>query len=391
MAIEFAGANEVLTSSVNLPATNAITMMGWFKYVSGSSSAPGSYTPLLVLDDNTTNQYLGLWTLSPGVGVLGDDSVRAYNESAAIGTITGDLWFFGAFTCVGTAAGNLIGYYRNRNVNTLSSAAIAGFSFTPTRLRICGDTFGASFTGDGAMFRTWSRVLSAHEILVESFSMWAKLRNGLRSDSPGFNNVDTDTGAASGDLKDYANGNHWAATGNLRNIDDVFGTNIPPVSYGGEVMYVTPSAASSITGSLAQTLAALTVLGNGSVDIAGTLARTLGSLTAAGVGTVDIAGTLAQTLDALTLASAGSAGGEIEGTLTRTLAALTAQGTGAVTIDGALARTLEDIVLEALGAVTIEGQLARTLAPLVLAGAGNNGGEDAPSVGDLILRRRRRM
>lgn len=101
--------------------------------------------------------------------------------------------------------------------------------------------------------------------------------------------------------------------------------------------------------------------------ISGTLAQTLGALTSSGAGTVDVAGTLA-----------------------RTLGALTSVGTGTVAVSGQGAVTLGALTSTGAGTVTVDGTLAKTLGALVVAGVGNNGGAVSATDGYQAVEWRRR-
>jgi hypothetical protein len=79
------------------------------------------------------------------------------------------------------------------------------------------------------------------------------------------------------------------------------------------------------TGSLAATLAAVTLSAAGQVIVKGALGLSLADVVAAGAGLAQTLGSLVQTLAAVTLASAG--GSAIHGTLARTLAAMRSSST----------------------------------------------------------------
>lgn len=88
--------------------------------------------------------------------------------------------------------------------------------------------------------------------------------------------------------------------------------------------------AASGTGSLSQTLGALTVSAAGTVDVAGASGQTLAALTSSATGAVAVSGTESTTLAALTLVADGTVSGAVEGTLSITLDSLrlTAEGIG---------------------------------------------------------------
>lgn len=108
------------------------------------------------------------------------------------------------------------------------------------------------------------------------------------------------------------------------------------------------------------------------VVISGTLSQTLGAITLSATGKLDIQGTLGGTLGGITLAATGKL--DIAGQAAITLGAITASATGKVDISGTLGSTLGQITLSATGALAISGQLARTLGPVTLVATGLFGG-----------------
>jgi hypothetical protein len=144
----------------------------------------------------------------------------------------------------------------------------------------------------------------------------------------------------------------------------------------------------SITGTLSQTLGALTSSGAGVAPIAGAASRTLGALTSSGAGVAPVVGAAAPTLGALTSSAAGAVavvgaasptlgaltleaagggpGGPVSGALDATLGALTSSAAGAVAVVGAAAPTLGALTSSATGRVSVTGQLAKTLGALTL-------------------------
>jgi hypothetical protein len=131
------------------------------------------------------------------------------------------------------------------------------------------------------------------------------------------------------------------------------------------------AAAGGVTGTLATTLAGVTLSASGTETITGTLATTLAGATLAASGTETISGTLAATLDGATLAASGTE--TITGTLASTLdgATLSASGSGGDSgVTGTLATTLDGATLAASGTETVTGTLASTLEGAALAGSG---------------------
>ena len=164
------------------------------------------------------------------------------------------------------------------------------------------------------------------------------------------------------------------------------------------------------TGTLTQTLGALTLAAAALVGVGGSATLTLGSLTAAGTATVGPpVATLSQTLGTLTLSGDGdvvAAAG-----LTQSLGAVTLSGAGAVTTggpvgdfaqslgslslsgdadvlpQGTFGQTLGALTLASQATLSLEGDLSQNLAPLTLAGAGAVAvvGSSAPTLGAASL------
>lgn len=145
------------------------------------------------------------------------------------------------------------------------------------------------------------------------------------------------------------------------------------------------AATGGASGSLAQTLGALTLASAGSAPAAGTLAQTLGALTLSSSGSAPASGTLAQTLGALALASTGSA--PASGALTQTLGALSLASVGSAPASGALAVSLGALALASTGVAASGGTLTVTLGDLTLASTGSApaSGAFAQTLGDLAL------
>lgn len=123
------------------------------------------------------------------------------------------------------------------------------------------------------------------------------------------------------------------------------------------LLFMSPAGSSSISGSLNQTLADLTLNAAGTVSTNGLLNGTLGNLVLSGSGMVSASGALNQLLAPLTLSAAGTLG-----------------------IFGTLSETLEALVVNASGAIAINAELAQTLAALSLVAAGDiNGGTLVPT------------
>lgn len=127
-------------------------------------------------------------------------------------------------------------------------------------------------------------------------------------------------------------------------------------------------AGSTTSGSLSQTLEALTASGNTTVTVAASVAKTLGTLTATDTGTIRVSGSLAKTLGTLT--AAGNATVRVSSSLGKTLGTLTGAGTGAVRVSASLSKTLGALAVSGTGAGAASGSLAKTLGALTSSGSG---------------------
>lgn len=98
-----------------------------------------------------------------------------------------------------------------------------------------------------------------------------------------------------------------------------------------------------------------------------------------------IAGSLAATLANVTLSAAGSVA--LSGALGATLSGLTVSAQGALAITAATARVLADVMLSSAAVLEIKGQEGGTLAPLTLSAAAKlaNAGQLAATLGDATL------
>jgi len=142
-----------------------------------------------------------------------------------------------------------------------------------------------------------------------------------------------------------------------------------------------------VTGTLAQTLAALVLAATATVAIAGSATPTLGALTSSATATVEVQGSSAPTLAALALSAAGIVGdAPIEGTLDQTLDAVTISAVGTAHVQGTTAVTLAALAPTAAGVVDIAGVAAPTLGALTAPGAAGTvaiSGTATPTLGVL--------
>jgi len=136
----------------------------------------------------------------------------------------------------------------------------------------------------------------------------------------------------------------------------------------GVSVAVPTAGAGIVTGTIAQTLPALTQAAAGQVIVAGTAAQTLPALTQAAAGQIIVAGDAAQTLPALSQAAAGQI--IVIGDAAQTLPALTQSATGQIIVIGDAAQTLPALTQAAAGQIIVAGDAAQTLPALTQAAAG---------------------
>lgn len=124
-------------------------------------------------------------------------------------------------------------------------------------------------------------------------------------------------------------------------------------------------------GTLASTLAALTLSAAGNVADTSALTSTLDALTGSATGQVSqvqVLGTLAATLDALADAEAGTV--KVTGSQASTFENVSGAATTRVAVVGTLAATLAALASDATAQETVAGTLAATLAALALSATG---------------------
>lgn len=154
------------------------------------------------------------------------------------------------------------------------------------------------------------------------------------------------------------------------------GVDFPPVG-GNVTLYSRPSplaAATFAVITLFSSVAPTTVVLNGSSDLhVGQAVATLDQLTLAGSGTVSggggsVSGTLSQTLGALTESGTGTV--LVSGSSGPTLANVSLGGTAGVTASGTLSSTLGAATLSSSAGVLDNGALSSTLGTLALSATG---------------------
>jgi hypothetical protein len=384
MAVRISSDASAIKRSANAPTQTAYTLAGWFYPVSATPARFWGPLGIYAGTDGvpTAGQYHQISAAASGSASLSlffRDSGGS-DRTVSLGTVTAGLWHFVALTCSSTAIGGLTAYLRAQHANALTSASNANvlIAFTPGRFEYGRDSFAGDFV-DGAFAhcRTYDRALSAQELLRLSYDLLAE-KDRNRANLNVYYRL-----RGANDIRDLS--------GNARDATFTPGIDWPSLRIWPRRRRTLASVSSTITGSLAKTLGAVTSAGAGAVDVSGALAKTLGTLTSTGTGAVNVDGTLAKTLGDATAVGTGTVqdpAAAIEGTLDKTLGALTSSGTGTVKVDGTAAVTLAPLTSSGLGAVTIEGSLAKTLGQLVAAGVGDNGDAAPPAGGDYHAWRR---
>lgn len=132
-----------------------------------------------------------------------------------------------------------------------------------------------------------------------------------------------------------------------------------------------PSSASGVTGSLAVTLADISVSAAGALTVSGSASNTLAAVGISASGAVAVAGSAALALADVGLSGSGAVGSSpISGALSVALSDVLAAASGAVTITGAAGLSLGSLGLSAAGAVVVTGSASSTLGAASLSGAG---------------------
>jgi hypothetical protein len=123
-----------------------------------------------------------------------------------------------------------------------------------------------------------------------------------------------------------------------------------------------------ITGSLSQTLSALSASASGALAISGASASALGSVTASAQGVLQLSGAVNASLAPATLSATGTL--PSSGVLSATLAPASLVASATLPASGALASTLGAATLSASAALPITGQASASLSPATLSAVG---------------------
>lgn len=166
MAVRFDAAGDDLRRTASLPTSTAFTICGWAQM----SVDTNTYATVCSLESGTSSaaNYLLLSTDSDGTSLKVWSSATGAASTTIVGLTVGTPFFF-ALTCSGTGATSAVGYYRAQGSNALTSVSYNGVSFTPGALFIANDSFSEPFSGRAWGVKVWDRVLSAAELLAESY------------------------------------------------------------------------------------------------------------------------------------------------------------------------------------------------------------------------------
>lgn len=229
---------------------------------------------------------------------------------------------------------------------TTSTSSASG-NITLTTLLIGESVFNTEWlNGSVAGFKFWLAALSAAELEAEFFTMVPQRSNSLRLWQPFVRPETAD----------------WSGNGNT--LSGGSGTAVdndgPPIPWGwGQATILLPPASTTVTGTLAGDLPAVTGSFSGGVEVSGTMAGTLPAVTGSLTGSVEVSGTMAGTLPTVTGAFTGSV--EVSGTMAGTLPSVTGALTGSVEVSGALAGTLPGVTGSFAGSIEVSGSLSGIL------------------------------
>lgn len=223
MAIRLDTSAKSLTRTTNLPSPTSWTMAGWV--VRRGAGATINIIGALVASGASAYQYIG----DNGTNVAVGSQTTSANIVASPGI--GVPYFF-ALTCSGTGAGNLIGYYGLRDATALTTASVAGVTFTPATLTFSDSSFGANFNGDVGPIYLWDAVLTQTELEKQKNIIRLSRSTNINAYYPMMR-----TTTANNVLDFSGNGRNLTANGTPGVIDN------PPISYGGESELISHVAA----------------------------------------------------------------------------------------------------------------------------------------------------
>lgn len=208
MAVRFDTGGEAIQRSANVPTSTAYTCCGWGRIVTDNNAI----SIIANLEAAAVADILAFAADSDGttLSIFWDGGTEFANVLAV--TVGQD--FFWALTSSGNAAGDKIGYARLSSSNALTSAAsgTAADGFTSANMSFgCATSSALPFNGRVWNIKCWDRVLTAAELLVESYYRRVMYPSSLNFHWP----LDRHT-----DLNDYGgNGRAGTAVGTLSTED----------------------------------------------------------------------------------------------------------------------------------------------------------------------------
>jgi hypothetical protein len=305
----------------------------------------------------TVLTYLGHSNLGAGFQITASSSrqliVYRVNNFSDLLTGTGPTlavgtWYFLGLTTIAASQANGVQiYYAAEGAPSLTQVTATFLGAYEYRFHGVGGRsdndgqFGAfRLHGSAGHDRTWTdTTLTPAEMLAEFQSPTPVKTAGLWSAWPM-----ADAATAANDT-----------SGNSRPLTATPGTGTITTTDG-------PFDGTTVEGSLAATLPALTANAGGTATVSGSLAGALPALTAGATGNVEASGSVGATLPILTVSATGSL--KATGEAAATLPALDASLTGDAQTDGSMAATLPALTASSTGTVTVEGTTAAVLPPL---------------------------
>lgn len=166
MAVRLDASTDSLTRSANLPSELNFSICGWANHQGNGGT---NFESLFVLRDSGYAAWaeITLRRSSGNLEISGTTSGAVLMAVPSTGTP-----FFWAATSAGSGANQLIGYIRTASQNTFTSASAQTSSFVQSTLEIgTGNIGGTTEWWNGRLWniKCWDRVLSAAELLVESY------------------------------------------------------------------------------------------------------------------------------------------------------------------------------------------------------------------------------
>lgn len=164
MSVRFDASGDYLRRTANLPSNTAYTICGWARLVTDTNT----YSTIASIESATTSAgaYALLSTDVDGVSLKHWGSG---GTSGTLATLTVGTDFFWAITCGATGANGATAYYRAKGSTALSSVLGYGDAFTPAVIYLANDSYTEPFNGRIWNVKVWNRVLTAAELLAESY------------------------------------------------------------------------------------------------------------------------------------------------------------------------------------------------------------------------------